>query len=486
MAKTITIDLEKIYSPQPRQRLLHNTLARQILFGGAAGGGKSTAGRWELITIALRCPGAQCYIFRRTLVELEANHIRFIRSDLPPELGQWNENRKAFEFYNGSRIVCGYAESDRDVERYQGAEIHALLIDEAGQFTPYQISFLRSRNRLGGWAAPEGSIFAKQLPRIIMTANPGGVSHQWLKSTFIDPAPPEQIFFDATTRDPSDDRSKGWPSVFIPALMSDNKYLDKDYAGAFGGLPEELQRALREGDWDLVVGSYFGDVFRRERHVMRPFEIPRHWLRFRAYDHGSAAPFCCLWLAHASEDHETPDRLIPEGSLVVYREYYGGSNNRGLKMTAEAIASEIRSRERGDPKINYGVGDPSVWKIDGGPSIGERMMKMGITWRKADNSRIAGWDAVRRRFIGDEGVPALFFFEDCQHLIRTLPVLTHDRHRIEDVDTSLEDHAADALRYACMSRPYLTPAPVEEDSDPTRMPTLGEWPVPKQPKVARI
>ena len=486
MAQTKTIDLATIYTPQPRQQLLHNTLARQVLFGGAVGGGKSTAGRWDLITIAIRCPGAQCYIFRRTLVELEANHIRFIRSDLPPELGQWNENRKSFEFINGSRIVCGYAESDRDVERYQGAEIHAMLIDEAGQFTAYQISFLRSRNRLGSWAPPKDSVFEKQLPRIIMTANPGGVSHNFLLQNFIEPAPAEQIFYDASTRVPGDPESKGWPSIFIPAKMADNKYLEKDYAGSLGGLPEELARALRDGDWNIVVGSYFGDVFRNELHVLKAFEIPKHWLRFRAYDHGSAAPFACYWLAHATEEHVLDSgKVVPEGALVVYREYYGGANNRGLKMTAEAIAAEIRSREKGDPKINYGVGDPSVWKIDGGPSIGERMMKMGITWRKADNSRIAGWDSLRRRLMGDDGMPALFFFDNCVHMIRTLPLLTHDRHRIEDVDTTMEDHAADALRYACMSRPYLTQAPVE-DEDPWRTPTLEQWPTITKSKVVRI
>ena len=479
----IVVDLTQHYKAQPQQLKFHNTTARRVLFGGSAGGGKSAALRNDAYYLAIHCPGLQVYIFRRTLTELEANHIRFIRKELPEILGSWNENRKAFEFTNGSRITCGYAESDSDVDRYQGAEIHYLCIDEAGQFSPYQIGFLCSRNRLGGWSPPEKH--AAQLPRIALTANPGGRSHQWLKNTFIDPAPPETIFYDPSTRDPNDPKSKGWTTLFIPAKMSDNKYLDADYAGAFSALPEELARALRDGDWDIVVGSYFGDMFRREMHICKPYNIPRHWLRFRSYDHGSAAPFCVLWFAHASEDHNTGDRLIPEGALVCYREFYGGNNNRGLKMTAEAIAAEMRSMERGDPKINYGVGDPSVWKIDGGPSIGERFQKMGITWRKADNSRIAGWDQVRRRLMGDDGLPHLYFFENCTHLIRTLPVLTHDKHRIEDVDTSQEDHAADALRYGVMSRPYLTQAPAVEE-DPWREPTLGEWPAPRKQRAARI
>ena len=86
---------------------------------------------------------------------------------------------------------------------------------------------------------------------------------------------------------------------------------------------------------------------------------------------------------------------------------------------------------------------------------------------------------------GDDGLPHLYLFENCTHLIRTLPVLTHDKHRIEDVDTSQEDHAADALRYGVMSRPYLTQAPALEE-DPWRDPTLGEWPAPKKQRETRI
>lgn len=450
------------YKPQPRQQLLHETKARVVLYGGSQGGGKSHALRYDSLAYCLRNPGCQAYLFRRTLMELEANHIRFIR-ELPPEAGHWAEARKTFEFNNGSRLICGYCESDSDVIRYQGSEQHYQGIDEAGQMTPYQLAFLRSRSRLGSWEPVE----KEYLPKIVYTANPGGVSHSYLKQTFLDPAPPETIFYDAD----------GWTNIYIPARMSDNKYLDEDYGGAFSGLPPELAKALRDGDWDVAVGSFFNDCFKRDRHVIPSFTIPDHWLRFVSYDHGSAQPFAVLWFATASEDFECDSCTIPAGALVCYREYYGATPKKdvGLKLTAEEIALNIKKMEKGE-SIRYRVADPSIWKIDSGPSIGERMLKRGVNWRKASNSRIAGWDAVRRRLNGDDGAPMLYFFDECVNLIRTLPVLVHDTHRIEDIASAPKqaDHLADSLRYACMSRPYTTSLEDDEESDPAQLPTISE------------
>ena len=98
-----------------------------------------------------------------------------------------------------------------------------------------------------------------------------------------------------------------------------------------------------------------------------------------------------------------------------------------------------------------------MWQADGGPSIAERMLiSHKINWRSADNKRLGGWDQVRARLIGQDQRPMLYIFNTCTHLIRTLPALQHDQVRPEDLDTDGEDHAADELRYACMSRPWTT------------------------------
>jgi hypothetical protein len=131
-----------------------------------------------------------------------------------------------------------------------------------------------------------------------------------------------------------------------------------------------------------------------------------------------------------------------------------------LKLTAEQVAEGIKAKEIGD-KIAYGVADPSIFREDGGPSIGERMARCKVTWRPADNTRVpgsgamGGWDQMRARIAGDEQGPQLFVFETCRDFIRTVPVLQHDQSRPEDLDTDGEDHVADEARYACMSRPWV-------------------------------
>ena len=453
------------YTPQPKQALLHKCKAKQILFGGAAGGGKSHSGRWDIIGFCLENPGLNAFIFRRSLPELDSNHIQPLKMEMPSELGSFNETRKRFEFYNKSTIQFQYLERDSDCDRIQGTEIHIALIDEAGQFNAYQLGYIKSRMRLGSFEPVQKDY----LPRLVMTANPGGQSHNFLKALYIDPSPAETYFYDHTMRDPNNPKDKGWLSMYIPAKMTDNKYIDPSYASSFSGLPEELGRALREGDWDLVVGSFFGDIWKRDLHVIRPFDIPQHWTKFRSFDWGSASPFSVGWWAVA-QGHET----IPDDALIRYREWYGAAGpNRGLRMTAEEVGAGIRARERGDGNIDFSVGDPRIWKFDGGPSIGERLGKCGVRFRRADNSRVAGWDQVRQRLMGDDGVPMMYFFKDCIDSIRTLPVLTHDKHRMEDIDTTQEDHSADEIRYACMSRPFTRQAP-DIDEDIWRKPTIEE------------
>ena len=182
----------------------------------------------------------------------------------------------------------------------------------------------------------------------------------------------------------------------------------------------------------------------------------------RAFDWGSAKPFCNLWLAVSDGTGD-----FPANALIVYREWYGsnGEPNVGLRMVAEAVGAGIRAREIGGERITDSVCDPAMMKEDGGPSMAERMAP--IYWRGADNSRVAGWDQVRSRLKGADGKPALYIFSTCTNLIRTLPSLQHDVHKAEDLDSDGEDHAADTLRYGCMARPWTAPPPAGESPDDT-------------------
>jgi hypothetical protein len=158
--------------------------------------------------------------------------------------------------------------------------------------------------------------------------------------------------------------------------------------------------------------------------------------------------------------------------MVKYREWYGstGKANEGLRMTADLVAKGIRAREvspdgRRVEVIQASVADPSIFVRDGGPSIGETMMMNGTTWRRADNSRVAGWDEMRRRLKGDaDARPLLYFLDCCDDSIRTIPTLQIDQTDPEDLDTESEDHAADECRYACMARPLVVNAPEAENA----------------------
>jgi hypothetical protein len=294
--------------------------------------------------------------------------------------------------------------------------------------------------------------------QLILTANPGGPGHQWIKQRYIDPAPAGMQVLERKLPN-----GKVHKAVYIPSRLEQNRILlaqDPDYASRLYlvGSPN-LVKAWLEGDWSVIEGAYFPE-FTMARHVIAPFEIPTHWARIRAMDWGSARPFCVLWFAVS--DGSIPH--IPRGAMVAYREWYGwsGEPNVGCKMTARAVGDGIRQLEREDPRMGDEVLDPAAFSEDGGPSIAERM---DLNFRRADNARVArsgamgGWDQVRERLTGDERGPQLLLFSTITHLIRTLPALQHDPHKAEDVDTDAEDHAPDTLRYGCMSRPWVRDAP---------------------------
>lgn len=452
--------------PKQWQALL--TEATEVLYGGAAGGGKSFLMRGAAILWCAAIPGLQVYLFRRIREDLVKNHMEGPKGFRAMLAGLVNQGfaeivEDEIRFWNGSKIYLCHCKDAKDVYKYQGAEIHVLLIDELTHFTEAMYRFLRNRVRMVGIKLPPQ--YAGKFPRILCGANPGNVGHQFVKQTFVDGAP-------ANVLRQMGAEEGGMLRQFIPALLEDNPSMAKDdpgYENRLQGLGSDaLVAAMRHGDWNVVDGAFF-DCWQSHRHTVRPFAIPDDWLRFRAMDWGSARPFSVGWYAVASDDWKLENGLIlPRGGLAKYREWYGVKSagatfeaNVGLKLTAEEAAQGIKNREAQD-KIGYGVIDPAAFSADGGPSIAERMIRHGVAWRPADNKRVAqhgaigGWDQMRARLKGDEnGNPMLVLFSTCTHSIRTIPALQHDTNRPEDLDSDGEDHAADETRYACMSRPWI-------------------------------
>lgn len=417
---------------------------RQVLFGGAAGGGKSYA----MLADPLRDmnnPNFSGLLVRHTteeLRELIAKSHELYPKAIPGI--KWSERKQQWETPRGGRLWMSYLDRDLDVMRYQGQAFNWIGFDELTQWaTPYAFNYMGSRLRTSD---PTLRLYMR------CTSNPGGPGHGWVKKGFIDPSPYNVPFYatDFETGDvlkfPQGHSKAGQPLYkrrFIPATLFDNPYLSSDgqYEAMLLSLPEAQRRQLLDGDWDISDGAAFPE-FNRKIHVVEPFDIPRDWIRFRSADYGYGSMSAILWIA-----------IAPSEQLIVYRELY-------IKgVTAVDLADMINEIEAGE-KIRYGILDSSLWhkRGDTGPSLAEKMIMRGCRWRPSDRSkgsRVAGKNELHRRLQIDEytGEPRLVFFNNCVNIISELPILPLDRNNVEDVDTNANDHGYDALRYGVMSRP---------------------------------
>ena len=431
-------------NPGPQTSFLAAT-EQEVLYGGAAGGGKS----YSLIADPVRYfsnPHARMLIVRRSTEELR--ELISVSKQLYPRAIpgiKFMERDKTWVAPNGSTLWMSYLDRDDDVMRYQGQAFNWIGFDELTQWpTPYAWNYMRSRLR---------ATKASGLPLYMRaTSNPGGPGHQWVKKTFIDPNTPNKAFWATdengeTIRWPVGHSRENEPLFkrkFIPATLFDNPYLSEDgmYEANLLSLPEHQRRQLLEGDWDINEGAAFPE-FNRRVHVSEPYDIPASWVRFRACDYGYSSYTGVLWFA-----------VVPGSEqLVVYRELYVS------KILATDLADMILELEEGE-KIRYGVLDSSLWhnRGDTGPSLAEQMITKGCRWRPADRSRgsrVAGKNEIHRRLQIDDFTeePRLVIFDHCKHIISQLPSIPLDKKNPEDVDTHSEDHLYDALRYGVQTRP---------------------------------
>lgn len=454
-----------LWSPQPGPQLdaICADWCPELLYGGAAGGGKSDFLLGDFLQDVPTYGAAwRGVLFRRTYPELEELISRSL--EMYPSTGAvWSDSKKLWTWPNGAVLRMRYLERDLDALRYQGHQYTWIGWDELTQWPSlYAYRYLKSRLRS-----------AEPVPtkRIRAACNPGGPGHSEVKGYFIDPAP--------GGFEPIRDPGTGLERMFIPAKLKDNQILmlhDPDYASRLKGIGSaELVRCLLEGDWNVVEGAFF-DGWSTKRHVVAPFTIPSHWMRFRSMDWGYAKPSSVGWWAVASDDYQVePGLWLPRGAIIRYRELYTAkSPNVGERLTAEELAARIKAMTPAGEIIAYTTADPAIFAEDGGPAISERMALAGVPCVRADNTRVGksghmgGWDQMRSRLKGESDErPGLMVFSTCKDFIRTVPVLQHDRTRPEDIDTDAEDHAADEARYACMSRPYVTtPEKPKQKRDP--------------------
>lgn len=456
------------WSPQKGpQTALIKCPADEIFYGGARGGGK-TDGMLGKFAIKAARYGEHCVgvFFRRTREDLK-EAVERSRQIYGPIGATYSEQKKWWTFPNKARLKFEYLDKDSDADNYQGHNYTDVFFEELTHWAdPAPVNKLRATLRS-----------ATGVPcQFHATGNPGGPGHQWVKARYITPSPQGWSLIWEDFTNPFTGEVVRKNRVFIPSKLSDNHYLGSGYvANLYQSGSKELVRAWLEGDWDIVEGAFF-DCWNAAKHIVRPFEVPEEWARFRSGDWGSAKPFSIGWWAVVGDKYRLESGLwLPRGCIVRYREWYGVQKNDrgeikpnvGLKMHADAVGKGIAEREAKDPKLVGGVLDPAAFSEDGGPPISERinaeLIKAKLVpFRHADNKRVpgrgamGGWDQVRGRLEGDDdGLPMLVTFSTCVDLIRTLPALQHDPLKPEDVDSDMEDHAPDETRYACMSRPWI-------------------------------
>jgi hypothetical protein len=241
----------------PKQWEAFETRATECLYGGAAGGGKSHLMRIAAIVWCTAVPGLQVYLFRRIRDDLNKNHMegpKGFRAMLAGWVSQgWcSIVEDEIRFWNGAKIYLCHCKDEKDIYKYQGAEIHVLLIDELTHFTETMYRFLRNRVRMVGIVLPKQ--YAGQFPRILCGANPGNVGHLWVKMTFVTSGQP----MDLRLMPPNEG---GMLRQYIPARLEDNPSMtvdDPGYEMRLEGLGSAaLVKAMRWGDWDVIEGAFF-------------------------------------------------------------------------------------------------------------------------------------------------------------------------------------------------------------------------------------
>ena len=416
-----------------------------VLYGGAAGGGKSRWLRWSLILILLRF--FQEYQARKVNVALFCEDYPTLRDrqivkmtgEFPRGLGELKEYRDlglAFRLrdkWGGGAILLRNLD---EPSKYDSAEFAAAAIDELAKNTVEVFDEIRKRIR---WPDLPEDV---NMPFLGAT-NPGGIGHQWVKQYWVTGELPRWL---AKYKD---------QFAFVQAKATDNPHNPASYFEWLNSLPPMMRRQYAEGDWDLFQGQYFQE-WRRELHVVKPYTIPAYWTRFVGSDWGEASPWAILWFA-----------VSPEGQVVAYRELYARKED-GYQMNVRAMM-ELFLKLSGGERYKHKLLDPSCWDSSRGVSIADQCHEAGVTWEKADRARISGWQRVRKYLAWERDEsgtlirpPQLEVFETCTNLIRTLPAQVYDKTNVEDLDSDGEDHACDALRYGLMSLPGRSIVPLEE------------------------
>jgi len=451
VAKNKQAEKTCIWTPTEKQSEFLSSSYDEVLYGGAAGGGKSDSLLIDCLGLnqnALNWSRYRAILFRKTFTELSelVDRSKEIYPSIFPG-AIYNTTDHEWRFPSGAKVIFSYMDKDDDRFAHQGREYQYVAWDELTHWaSPVCYKYLQSRTRS---VNPNIRCYTRA------TTNPGGRGHAWVKEHW-------RIAHDGSGTnfvhvDHVRNKDGGWDPArsfrqFIPALLNDNPHLSNSgYREMLMKLPEKDRLKLLDGRWDIVEGQFFTN-WDPNRHIVEPFKIPLDWPRWRAMDWGKTRPYSVGWYT-----------IDPDGVIYRYKELYGwgGEPNVGTSESPKMISKKIDDMEKYERaegvKFRNNPADQSCFHSRGeGITIIELFSDQGILWNPSKggpNSRVNGWNVVNQKL--HDGT--LKVFSNCKHLIRTLPSLQVDQSRPEDVDTNMEDHAADELRYALVSRHKYNP-----------------------------
>lgn len=403
----------------------------EIAQGGARGPGKSHSTLAQVGDDCLRFAGLKALFLRKLAKSASESFEDLIQKVFAGVEHTYVPTRARLEFPNGSAIVLGGFRSENDIDNYLGIEYDVIALEEATQLSAKKFDMIQGsmRSTKPGWRE-----------RMYLTTNPGGIGHAWFKERYV---LPQRMSAEHYTR-------------FVPSTYKDNPFLSETYVRYLEGLAGPLGKAWRDGDWDVFEGMAFPQ-WDYERHTCAPFELPVHWPRWRSGDWGYSAPFAGYWFARNPDNQR----------IYVYQEVYGPGivDRQQAQMFLDMTMKEHT--------IKTTFMDPALWtrnrqNDDLVYSTADIYMRMGVPVSRADNNRLSG----KRKFdrvLADlpDGEPGIIFFRNCKNAIRTIPTLIYDTHNPEDVDTTGEDHAYDAIRYGLTDiRDEVSGRKIKKESNP--------------------
>lgn len=441
-------DLDISLQPKQLQAFEHVEAGKSpyLFYGGAKGGGKSYLIRSKELIRRMKYAGTTGCIIRKTYPELLANHIRKFFTEYPFLKDWYKASEKAIYYPNGSVTDFRYLASTDDVYGYQGIEYDDITIDEITQHEEEVFKILKTSLRLDPKVLEKNPDFK---PSFLLTGNPGGIGHGWVKRLFVD-----------RKFNPEENPAK---YDFIQAKVFDNQIfidVNPEYLQNLEDLPSDLRRAYLDGDWDIFIGQFFTD-FRRFIHVVEPFTPPSDWVKIIGIDWGfSSHPFHVGW--YTKDFH---------GNIYKYREY------TGLETSPEDVAKRVIEYSSEDRNIQFVVGDTNMWELNpfskprpgelySDKSIAAQMNEIfksrNLLMYQANKARITGWTYLKtlmqwkgtRLSDGSMNItqkPKFFMFANCESTIAAYPNQIFSEIKPEDMQKMDGDDPCDTDRYAILA-----------------------------------